>query len=221
MARDLAERPTMDARQRKSQAALYAAIIELATARSLASLTVADITDRAGVNRSTFYAHATSISELLCAALRSELDAIRALFLAEAHEGTISEATRHVTLGVLDNLEHHGELYLRVFDDPTDDSGVRTMLAGHFRSTIEMVLADRSLDIPGLDDQTPQERAFVAAAAAGFVSAGSAAILEAWLHLPVPRDRDMYVRVFAKLLPDWWPLELEDADHASAGPIRR
>ncbi|NQX30021.1 TetR family transcriptional regulator [Microbacteriaceae bacterium VKM Ac-2854] len=200
----------MDARQRKSQAALFAAIIDLATTRSVSSLTVADITDRAGVNRSTFYAHATSASELLCAALRSELDAIRALFLAEAHDGDLSEATRNVNLGVLDNLEHHAALYLRAFDDPSDDSGLRTMLSGHFRATIELALADRSLDIPGLDQFSAEERAFISSSAAGFVSAGSAAIIEEWLRLPAPRDRDMYVRVVAKLMPEWWPVEVTE-----------
>ena len=120
----------MDARQKRSQVALHRAIIDLATARDVSSLTVSEITDRAGVNRSTFYAHATSAAELLCAALAAELDAIRDEYLDTLRAGAATDSTiRQGTARILGHLETRRDLYLRAFDAPGGDSGVRPTYA--------------------------------------------------------------------------------------------
>ena len=120
----------MDARQKRSQVALHRAIIELATGRDVATLTVSEITDLAGVNRSTFYAHASSAAELLCAALQDELDAIREGYLQQLRSGAATDASiREGTSRVLGHLDGHRDLYLRAFDAPGVDSGLRAMLA--------------------------------------------------------------------------------------------
>lgn len=197
----------MDARQKRSQVALHRAIIELATARDVSSLTVSDITDRAGVNRSTFYAHATSAAELLCAALRAELDAIRDDYLETLRAGAATDATiRQGTARILAHLEARRELYLRAFDSAGGDSGVRAMLAGHFRAAVIATLETGTLELPESDDLGE----FLADGTASFLAAGSTGLMEAWLRLPAPRTPDMYLAAYRRLLPTWWPFATQD-----------
>ncbi|MBO0984689.1 TetR/AcrR family transcriptional regulator [Rathayibacter sp. SD072] len=189
----------MDARQRRSQESLHRAIIDLATERAVSGLTVSDITDRAGVNRSTFYAHAASAAELLTAALSIELDVIRVDYLARLGEGDPADASNsEATVRILDHLERHRSLYLGAFDDAGGDSGLRVMLAGHFRRSVNDAVASGAVTVP--------QEGFLPGGAAAYISAGSAALMEEWLRLPDPRDPDLYLDAFAQVLPPWWPL---------------
>jgi AcrR family transcriptional regulator len=197
----------VDARQKRSQVALHRAIIDLATARDVSSLTVSEITDRAGVNRSTFYAHATSAAELLCAALADELDAIRDEYLDTLRAGAATDSTiRQGTARILGHLESRRDLYLRAFDAPGGDSGVRAMLALHFRAAVLATLETGTLQLPDGDDITP----FLADGTASFLAAGSTGLMEAWLRLPEPRTPETYLAAYRRLLPSWWPFATQD-----------
>ena len=61
----------MDARIARTRASLQDALLQLARERSLDEITVADIADRAGVNRSSFYQHYSDKDVLLADALDS------------------------------------------------------------------------------------------------------------------------------------------------------
>ncbi len=67
----------VDARIVHTTAALREAILRLAADRPVSSITVADVTRAAGINRATFYSHAVSPGSLLADALTPELDRIR------------------------------------------------------------------------------------------------------------------------------------------------
>ncbi|MWV59708.1 TetR/AcrR family transcriptional regulator [Rathayibacter sp. VKM Ac-2754] len=197
----------MDARQKRSQVALHRAIIDLATATEVSSLTVSDITDLAGVNRSTFYAHSASAADLLCAALRGELDVVRDEYLAALREGVATDAAiRRGTAGILAHLEAHRDLYLRAFDSAGGDSGLRAMLARHFRSSVIETLATGTLELPDADGLG----GFLAEGTASFLAAGSTGLMEEWLRLPAPRTPDSYLAAYRRLLPSWWPFATSD-----------
>ncbi|AZZ48537.1 TetR/AcrR family transcriptional regulator [Rathayibacter rathayi] len=182
--------------------ALHRAIIALATGRDVATLTVSEITGLAGVNRSTFYAHASSAAELLCAALRDELDLIREGYLQQLRSGAATDASiREATACVLRHLDGHCDLYLRAFDAPSGDSGLRAMLADHFRTAVSATLDTGVLDVPAVN--TPL--GFLENATASFLAAGSVGLMEQWLRLPAPRDPDVYLGAYRQLLPPWWP----------------
>ncbi|WP_162239027.1 MULTISPECIES: TetR/AcrR family transcriptional regulator [unclassified Rathayibacter] len=182
--------------------ALHRAIIDLATDAEVSSLTVSDITDRAGVNRSTFYAHASSAAELLCSALGAELDAIRDDYLETLRGGAATDTTiREGTSRILGHLESHRTLYIRAFDSAGGDSGLRAMLAVHFRSAVTATLETGTLDIPASDALGT----FLADGTASFLAAGSTGLMEAWLRLPAPRTPDIYLAAYRSLLPSWWP----------------
>jgi AcrR family transcriptional regulator len=63
-----------DPRVRRSRSALEAALRELVTERDLRQISVADLTKRAGVNRSTFYEHYVDVHDLAVAACTSTYD---------------------------------------------------------------------------------------------------------------------------------------------------
>lgn len=197
----------MDARQRRSQAALHRAIVDLATTRDVSTLTVSEITNLAGVNRSTFYSHVTSAAELLCAALRTELDTIREDYLEVLRGGAETGATiREATTRVLGHLEEHRELYLRAFDATGGDSGLRAMLAVHFRSAILATLETGTLEIPPLAGH----ESFLSDGTASFLAAGSTWLMEVWLRLPEHRTPATYLAAYRRLLPPWWPFADDD-----------
>jgi len=63
-----------DRRVLRSRAALEAALRELVTERDLRQISVADLTKRAGVNRSTFYEHYADVHDLAVAACTATYD---------------------------------------------------------------------------------------------------------------------------------------------------
>ena len=66
--------PTGDRRVRRTQAALQQTLIDLVQERDLDQITVADVAERADVNRSTFYAHYRDVHELAEAACTAMID---------------------------------------------------------------------------------------------------------------------------------------------------
>jgi len=61
-------------RVRRTQAALQQTLIHLVQDQDLAQITVADVAERAGINRSTFYAHYRDVHELAEAACTAIID---------------------------------------------------------------------------------------------------------------------------------------------------
>ena len=106
----------MDPRITRSRAALHEAVIALAGEQALDDITVADITTRAGVNRSTFYQHFSDKGELLADALEAAVDAATAPLKAMGP----AEPTDPMPPALLTYLEHirdHASLYRRVLGD--------------------------------------------------------------------------------------------------------
>ncbi|MET9089968.1 TetR/AcrR family transcriptional regulator C-terminal domain-containing protein [Streptomyces sp. NPDC004237] len=71
-----------DRRVRRSRAALQSALIGLVEERDLSQISVADVVDRADVNRSTFYAHYQDVHELAEAACTSMIDELIGLVVS-------------------------------------------------------------------------------------------------------------------------------------------
>jgi AcrR family transcriptional regulator len=65
----MAEPPAVDRRTRRTKRALQTALLNLAEEKDLESITVREITDRADINRATFYQHFRDKDELISSAL--------------------------------------------------------------------------------------------------------------------------------------------------------
>jgi AcrR family transcriptional regulator len=158
----------VDRRTVRTRAALRAAILELAAQEDVSELSVVEVARRAGINRVTFYDHATSPAALLVAVLADELDQIRAALLDPEAAGSRTSASGatpdplelvdRVARAVASHVERHAAIYERALvrasddlpaADPHDDATavgatlgapLSTLLADHFTRTLETFL---------------------------------------------------------------------------------
>lgn len=174
---------------------LYAAVLALAAEGPIEQFTATDIARAAGVHRSTFAEYATSGADLLRAALREQLDDIRARFLT-GPGASAPEAATATTRGVLAHVEEHHAIYHRGLVD-VGGGDLHGMLAEHFRDSV------RELEIAGAVhppfDAPGASRQFLEESTARFIASGSIGILEAWLREPAPRNPDHFVAAFDAL----------------------
>ncbi|WP_062076671.1 TetR/AcrR family transcriptional regulator [Demequina globuliformis] len=105
----------MDARIVRTRRRLQEALFSLARERGIDHVSVSDIAERAGVNRSTFYQHYSDKETLLADAL--DLVAQE----AGAQLGDIDPAAERAPAVLVDFISHvdaHAEVYRRVFTEP-------------------------------------------------------------------------------------------------------
>ena len=186
----------VDARIVQTTKALHAAIVELASTRPVSSISVADVTRTAGINRATFYSHATSPGGLLTAVLTPELDAIRAEDQAQRAEGRSSgrDATRRSMERVVEHVVRYREIYRLALPDPLDAS-IHQALARHFEESSVQHLA-------GLHEGTLPEGLAVHIAA-GHLAHGLVGAIEAWLG-GRRTSRRALLDTMTLMLPTWW-----------------
>lgn len=190
----------MDARQRRSRDALGRAVLRLAAERPISAISASEIAQLAELNRSTFYQHAESPPDLLRLIITEQLDAIRTRYLEGATRDTIGEAIASSTTAVLDHVERYDQVYVRALG-AEGESALHSTLSRHFRTSIELLFDRGALPLP--------DGPFLRSAAARFIADGSVGLMDVWLRTPAPRDRAVYLRAFADLTPEWWPLRGE------------
>jgi AcrR family transcriptional regulator len=105
----------MDARVVRTRRSLQEALFALARERGIDEVSVSDIAERAGVNRSTFYQHYSDKETLLADALDLVAEQAGAQ-LEEIDEW--SEDPPALLVDFLAHIDQHAELYRRVFLEP-------------------------------------------------------------------------------------------------------
>jgi AcrR family transcriptional regulator len=192
----------MDARQARSRRLLHDAVLELATTTDVAELTVTRVAEAAGVQRSTFYAHATDPPALLRSALLEELDALRAELLDDP-DRPAAEAAGRTTRRVAQHVRDHAEIYRRGLADDAGAGSLHAMLSDHFLTSGRGLLARDRVRLP-----LPRVAGVAARrlddAAARFVAQGTVGVLRTWLELPGRPSVPAFERMYATLLPTWW-----------------
>ncbi|QKJ20463.1 TetR/AcrR family transcriptional regulator [Microbacterium hominis] len=186
----------MDPRVARTRQRLQQALLDLAGERPLDEITIGDITERAEVNRSSFYQHYGDKDSLLADALEAVLDAAAAPLRATAAQGEevgmppeLEEYLRHIA----DNIA----LYRRVLGPHGS-----AVVAARLRRRVELVVRETiGADATGALEDVPLD-------VVGAGIAGTAlGVISAWVeHDPLPpvdvaaRWLDTVLRAPARML---------------------
>jgi AcrR family transcriptional regulator len=189
-----------DVRTERTLAALRLAIVELASANPLSSVTVAQLANTAEINRATFYDHYRSPGELLAEVLRPDLDELRALDLDRRSNTGLSthQIFRLALIGVAEHITRFRDIYRLALPDPRDNV-THHVLVQHFDDSIR-----RLLDARAQRPDLPSDGAgFTPAIASRFMAHGFVGAIEAWLEDDSLTRTDL-VESIEHSAPDWW-----------------
>jgi AcrR family transcriptional regulator len=103
----------MDPRVQRSRELLREALMVLTTQRSFASLTIQEVTAKAGLNRSTFYLHYLGLHELLEDCVKELFGQMRVVIYAKASQlnSTASDGYEPYVECVFIHLQEHFNFY--------------------------------------------------------------------------------------------------------------
>ncbi|RMB83730.1 TetR/AcrR family transcriptional regulator [Streptomyces shenzhenensis] len=190
----------LDVRTRRTRARLREAVVRLASEGPVEDVSVTDLVRAARINRTTFYKHAESPAAVLEQVLYADLDRVRADWLADAAaaELPVREIWEHASGALVDHLERHDALYTAGLVGRRS-AALHHLLVDHFTASVHALL-DRD---PGLLPEGEGSAAWRADAHSRFVAHGEAGLVEAWLTLPAPRDRRLFISAAASALPSW------------------
>ncbi|MFJ3307502.1 TetR/AcrR family transcriptional regulator [Streptomyces sp. NPDC086549] len=198
----------IDPRITRTTRAFEQAIVDLAAQRPVSQITVAELADRAGVTRATFYNRYSTPLDLLIQVLYADLERGHRREEERRAQGGYSapELLRLATEEVADHVERYMAVYRHALEDPAD-SGVYEALVRHF-SEYALAFMARS-DRPGLPDANRR-------VIAQFMAHGFAGAIRAWLDDPSVTKDDM-VDASVACAPAWWAADADSTD-TSARP---
>jgi AcrR family transcriptional regulator len=184
-----------DPRITRTAHAFEQAVVELASQRPVSQITVAELADRAGMTRATFYNRYNSPLELLIHVLYTDLEHGHRAEDARRAEGRYpaAEMLRLATADVADHVERFMAVYRHALHDPAD-GGVYEALVRQFADYSVAFIA-RSTH-PGLPDANHQ-------VIAQFVAHGFAGAIRAWLGDDSVTKADL-VEAAVACAPTWW-----------------
>lgn len=184
-----------DPRITRTAYAFEQAVVELAAQRPVSQITVAELADRAGMTRATFYNRYSSPLELLIQVLQADLERGHRLEEARRADGRYpaEQLLRLATTDVADHVERFLAVYQHARHDPADE-GVYEALVRHFADYGVAFIA-RSTH-PGLPDANHQVMA-------QFVAHGFAGAIRAWLGDDSLTKADL-VEAAVACAPAWW-----------------
>ncbi|MFD3401494.1 TetR/AcrR family transcriptional regulator [Kribbella sp. NPDC058693] len=187
----MTDRP--DPRMVRTDRALADAVLRLAGQRAVSRISVAELTEAAGVTRPTFYNRYRSPLELLLTVLDADLAEVyeREEKWRAAERLTADEALRRATGEIVDHVSRFADVYRQTLADPAD-RGVYEALVRHFT---EYSLAFMAV--------TPDPPAGDRELMAQFVSHGFAGAIKAWLSDGKLSKQDLVDAVVA-CAPPWW-----------------
>ncbi|MFJ6981911.1 MULTISPECIES: TetR/AcrR family transcriptional regulator [unclassified Streptomyces] len=170
------------------------AVVELASQRPVSRISVAELADRAGVTRATFYNRYSTPLDPLVQVLRADLKRRQGLAEHRVREGhPPAELLRLATAEIADHVEDFRAVYELSLQDPAD-SGVYGALVRHFDDYARAFMEDRAP--VGL----PEANRHVIAQ---FVAHGFAGAIRAWLG-DAAISKDEMVEAAVACAPAWW-----------------
>jgi AcrR family transcriptional regulator len=186
---------TDDPRVTRTAEACEKAVVELASERPVSQVTVAELAQRAGVTRATFYNHYSSPLDVLLRVLFADLEEAHRVEEEQRAEGMYSaaEMLRLTIVGVADHIERFQRVYHHAVTDPAD-SAVYEALVQHFTDYATAFIArSESAQLPGTN------RVIITR----FVAHGFAGAIRAWLSDETLTKTDL-VDATVSCAPVWW-----------------
>ncbi len=114
-----------DPRVIRTRAMLHEALIALIGERGYDSISIQDITDRAGLRRATFYLHYRDREELMFEILRDFYEGIVEEFKHLPFAAMTADAERVVQLAVFRHAQQHSRLYKAIFSGQGSNTIIR------------------------------------------------------------------------------------------------
>jgi len=214
----------MDPRQQRTTDTLRSVVFALAAEQPIESVTVSEISRRAGITRATFYNQAASPADLLARFLTVELDDVRNHFFAlVASDGiAVVDAWSTSEQELVAHLIRHAAIY---------EAGLSEAGGRHLGPTLRALLVDHiELSLhhhlrlnPGIvprdstatddaDSPTPDHASstdtsaldFEAEMHAAFAAQGLVGALEVWLRSGEARSAEEASRIILRSMPAWW-----------------
>lgn len=167
-----------------------------------APLTVAEVSRRAGVPRTSFYFHYASVADLVASTLAEEMSAW--LVLPEADvlgsAGTAAGATGRL-------LDLFGAGFARLAPDrPLYNAGFHSEGGALLRSRLHLAIAAQVRHLIDAWRASGHPVEIESDVVVAFSTAGLVGALEAWCDAPeVDADPSRWLRGLAQTLPMWWP----------------
>ncbi len=177
--------------------------MDLAAQRPVSQITIAELADRAGVTRATFYNRYSTPLDLLIQVLYADLERGHRLEEERRAQGGYSARAllRLATTEVADHVERFMAVYRHAIEDPAD-SGVYAALVRHF-SDYALGFMARGHH-PGLPDANRE-------VIAQFMAHGFAGAIRAWLNDPSVTKDDL-VDASVASAPAWWAVDADSTD---------
>ncbi|MEY9966160.1 AcrR family transcriptional regulator [Streptacidiphilus sp. MAP12-16] len=183
-----------DPRVTRTTGALRQAVVELASQRPVSQITVAELAERAGVTRATFYNRYSTPLDPLIEALYADLETGHRLEDRRRAEGYPGPKLLRLAISeVADHVERFGPVYRNALGDPAD-RGVYDAMVRHFNDYALSFLA--RVAGRGLPDVSHQ-------VIAQFLAHGFAGAIKAWLSDPDVTKEDL-VDAAVACAPAWW-----------------
>jgi AcrR family transcriptional regulator len=181
----------LDRRIRKTRQALAAALIDLTSERSYASIQVRDITDRADVGYATFYRHYDSKDDLMLAvfeAITAELETSAASAAGSPAGEPGEDYFGQEGWLLFSHVEKHAGLYRSILQSHDFVGMLKKLLARRVEGHIRRHAAE-------LDDL-----AFPVDVAANHMVAGLIGLIEWWLEKDMILPVDEMARIYERLI---------------------
>lgn len=183
-----------DPRQIRTKTALTSALLRLLEDEALSSISIAALCQEAGVHRTTFYKHASSIEGFAVDMVTRELDAAATVSRPNADP---LDAYQQAMVDVLRHVAEERALY-------------RPLLASKWGAALRLAISERmqnrtriALDVFAAQDgvTVPDYRDEIVA----FVTGGLVGSIVLWA-LSDEIDADAWAAKIQGLMPVWWPL---------------
>ncbi len=173
----------LDPRVRRTRQLLHDALIELIPEKGYNDITIQDITDRATLNRATFYLHYRDKHDLLLQTTENLMNELKAEYgdIVVTEVGLSHEATLHTNIKTFEHFQRYADFYQAML-------GFRGSIdfALHLQETLQTLTTSRFKSAFGTlpEEPVPTEIVF------RYASSAQVGIIHWWLENDMPFTPD-------------------------------